>query len=893
MKSKKILKIIMTFVIATIVLFTIQQVNAQSGLDLEIKQIEYTEQYKKWLEISDEEKEKTIEPRKYEIDTNNSNHLKNTNNVFKINRMLKSTADAKYSLKNVIGDNVKIKNQGSTNSCWAFATIGVLETNLAMQDYQKSNPLKVYDFSERHMVYSSVRDSFLNGQINEKGYNVKPNQGGTYYIAQNYLINGSGAIDEQDMPFENNEDNIDISKIKNKEVQTTIYDTIEFQAPSTDTEKSELMLNMKSHISSYGGIYAGIYGANISKYYNNETGALYCDDTTKLIDHAVLIIGWDDNYSKENFNESHRPQNNGAWIIKNSWGEKIELNIDEVKQLIFETVPDVCKAQGWNSASDIPQDKAIEIIKTLGYTVDENNVASIPIGDNGYIYISYEDVFVYSELEGIKKSSNEADYSKIYQNDILGPSKIIGLQNSTNSKIYLANVFTRDTNEKEYIDKVSIYTTQDYNNCKVYINPNSSEKTKQNLQEVELKDGETVDIQAGYHTIEFKEPIEVTGENFVAVLEFERSGVVQIAVESVTTNGWEYAVVNTNESFLTTDSGLSSNQWQDLAQMSDEELNGNVTLKAFTAKEISEEPVAELANISITKVPNKTEYKVGENFDTTGMEVTAIYTNGNRKVIENYEVKNGNNLTEGQTEVTISYSENGITKTITQTITVTKESENPGKNEEPKPEEKLPKASDFKEVKAFAKNAIVYTYKELNKESYAEMTIEITGIKVGDEEDKYTYYYCISGDNNSTNIKDEYWLEIPSENIKKQSDGTYSITLNIDSRELKNLSDLAEMEKTYLFIKEIAEINSKKLETVNNLEVTADIEPIIYVDDKKVGNIDDFIDDSIKNKESGYIDNTLANKILPNTGNLTIIGAILIIVIIGGFAYYRYKNIDR
>ncbi len=32
-------------------------------------------------------------------------------------------------------------------------------------------------------------------------------------------------------------------------------------------------------------------------------------------------MGWDDNYSKDNFNANIRPSKNGAWLIKNSWGD--------------------------------------------------------------------------------------------------------------------------------------------------------------------------------------------------------------------------------------------------------------------------------------------------------------------------------------------------------------------------------------------------------------------------------------------------------------------------------------------------------------------------------------------------------------------------------------------
>jgi len=77
-----------------------------------------------------------------------------------------------------------------------------------------------------------------------------------------------------------------------------------------------------------------------------------------------------------------------------------------------------------------------------------------------------------------------------------------------------------------------------------------------------------------------------------------------------------------------------------------------------------------LDSISITKAPSKTTYIEGQNFDPSGMVVTAKYNNGTSKVVTGYTVTGGTNLTVGQTTVTISYTENGITKTTTQRITV-------------------------------------------------------------------------------------------------------------------------------------------------------------------------------------------------------------------------------
>ena len=88
-------------------------------------------------------------------------------------------------------------------------------------------------------------------------------------------------------------------------------------------------------------------------------------------------------------------------------------------------------------------------------------------------------------------------------------------------------------------------------------------------------------------------------------------------------------------------------------------------------KETSSEEV-QLTNIKIKQAPSKTEYNEGENFSTSGMKVEAEYSDGTKKEITNYTVKNGNNLKANQTSVTISYTEGEVTKTVDQSITVNK-----------------------------------------------------------------------------------------------------------------------------------------------------------------------------------------------------------------------------
>lgn len=99
-----------------------------------------------------------------------------------------------------------------------------------------------------------------------------------------------------------------------------------------------------------------------------------------------------------------------------------------------------------------------------------------------------------------------------------------------------------------------------------------------------------------------------------------------------------------------------------------------------------------LTAIEITKAPTKNTYKVGDKFDKTGMKVVAKYSDGTSKEITNYTIENGDKLAEGQTSVKVSYTEENITKTVEQKITVVK---NITVEDDKKDDDK----SDFEDIK--------------------------------------------------------------------------------------------------------------------------------------------------------------------------------------------------
>ena len=108
-----------------------------------------------------------------------------------------------------------------------------------------------------------------------------------------------------------------------------------------------------------------------------------------------------------------------------------------------------------------------------------------------------------------------------------------------------------------------------------------------------------------------------------------------------------------------------------------------------------------------------------------------------------------------------------------------------------------------------------------------------------------------------------------------------------------NLQEIAESENLYVYIREVAQANGQESEQIITLQTENQSEPEIYVDQQLVGNIEQFFN-SYGNTNNASVDNTVANKSLPNAGSMAFkVVVVLGILAFGGFALYRYKNIDK
>ena len=77
-----------------------------------------------------------------------------------------------------------------------------------------------------------------------------------------------------------------------------------------------------------------------------------------------------------------------------------------------------------------------------------------------------------------------------------------------------------------------------------------------------------------------------------------------------------------------------------------------------------------LSSIEVTTAPTKTSYYIGETFNSAGMAITATMSDNSTKVVTGWTYSPTTALTASSNTATISYTENGVTKTTTQAITI-------------------------------------------------------------------------------------------------------------------------------------------------------------------------------------------------------------------------------
>ncbi len=317
-----------------------------------------------------------------------------------------------------LGNTTPVRQQ-SANICWAYGSLACLETLLL------KNGETVSHFSPEHMnVWGSVEDSGIGWQRD----NLK-SDGGYSYIPMGYLTSWNGPLTEQEFPYGSVTDTAEeppfdkTAFIEAADKYSTAYGVTGIKYINRETP----IETVKSFVMDYGSVMAN-FNADTVRYLNASSDGFYCGDgslaSSELYGHAVSIVGWNDDYPKENFSTSYSgdtPTNNGAWLIKNSWGDRVNANggyfwISYEDQWLFHdifgpsfAISDYEKVDG---SKNIYQNEVYGATAQFTYLTDESIVPADAITYINVFDFDGED----SELDKIlfESTSFGADYTAYY-----------------------------------------------------------------------------------------------------------------------------------------------------------------------------------------------------------------------------------------------------------------------------------------------------------------------------------------------------------------------------------------------------------------------------------------------------------------------------------------------
>lgn len=384
-----------------------------------------------------------------------------------------------------------VKNQRNTSLCWAFSLASNLETSLLTRGQ------KYYDLSEEQLAYfwaNRVNDP-LGNTPNDKITRTQSDYHGTGNgrVASFFLSTWSGMTTEEKVPFQS-------SAVTWPD--SLAYDTSAYMEDAIFSQYT--VERTKQLLMEYNSVSAMIY--MLDNYYYPDTASYSCPQSG-LVNHAVTIVGWDDTYSKENFPSASGVNNDGAWIVKNSYGKN------------------------W--------------------------------GKNGYFYLSYEDKSITNLVSNTAVTTPAYPNNYFYDGAAAGTVTFPG--NTINNGYYVSNIFkaTAGNGKDEELGEIVTAVPQDNTDFQIQVYTdlkNTSDPTSGTPAYAEPVD--YTQPLAGIHTIHLNTPVKIPQGTFYSIVIRIPDGSNKFYVEKTTTStSWFTATagIDPNQSFFST----SGKKWYD------------------------------------------------------------------------------------------------------------------------------------------------------------------------------------------------------------------------------------------------------------------------------------------------------------------------------------------
>ncbi len=526
--------------------------------------------------------------------------------VTRIGNVLATTYDPRES-----GAVSAVEDQGQTNTCWAFSTIAAMESNLIKKGYETS----AVNLSENHLAYfyfnrqkdplgltAGDANYYLPGIAGQRWYQY----GGTLFGTAYSVATWSGVVRET------------IS-----EDDALGYYLPYDQAVNTAYNRDYVVKNVYFYNYDVSTIKQAIveHGAVASSIYVGD--AAYSDPSKKAYyypyeeaNHGVVIVGWADDFPKENFREGMQPKKDGAWIVKNSWG--------------------------------------------------------VGEGENGYIYVSYEDASM-KELVAYDMASAAELNQNNYQYDGTGNPAYSRRFPSGSS---VANVFQAKAAGgcNEILEAVSINTntTNVYYSLQVYTGVTSSKNpTKGKAMFSTVQRG--VLSNAGYNRIELQQPVTLqAGEKYSVVLTLTAAdgGSVDVGIEREYRQAFGDGVIlfQTDVDKKVGFAKTASSGWYDMGSSSGGDAVCNLRIKAFT-RNTAEKTTYKLSSKS-TGISKGSSQKLSLVITPATIKRKVTWTSSNNKVAT---VSSSGKVTAkayGTTTIKAKFVSGKKTKTLSCKVTV-------------------------------------------------------------------------------------------------------------------------------------------------------------------------------------------------------------------------------
>ncbi|NLG28350.1 MAG: tandem-95 repeat protein [Chloroflexi bacterium] len=181
-----------------------------------------------------------------------------------------------------LGGCTPVRDQGQCGSCWAFATVGPIESNILIQDGIAR------DLSEQYLVSCNIDDWGCDG-----GWWAHD------YFEWKYPTSETapGAVYESDFPYTATDAPCNGPYTHHERIADWAYVGNSSSVPSTTAIKQAIL--------DHGPISAGVC---VNSAFQSYTGGVFNPSFSFCfsINHGITLVGWDDSV--------------GAWILRNSWG---------------------------------------------------------------------------------------------------------------------------------------------------------------------------------------------------------------------------------------------------------------------------------------------------------------------------------------------------------------------------------------------------------------------------------------------------------------------------------------------------------------------------------------------------------------------------------------------